>query len=801
MRPTDQSDSGKSGLERRRQAEEILRKRETGLAEMSPEDVRGLFHELQVHQIELELQNEELRRSQLELIEARDRYSDLYEFAPVGYLTLAPDGAIEHCNLTGEKMLKMGRKDLPGLNFAKFIAPESQDHWYLYRRAVFAEEPTVTCELEMRTSDGEAWWARLESVVMGEGGERRIRAALLDVTEQREGDLALEALNVDRSLLLERRTEQLRESVSRIKLLMEAISNLGEGVVITTDRLDWPGPEIVFVNEAMCRITGYSSDELIGQTPRLLHGTATDRALLDRIKGRLAHGESCLEEVTNYRKDGTRYDAEIFITPLVDEQGRRTNYVSIHRDITDRKEKERSLRERQEKLQAIMDAAVDAIVTIDRAGVIMAVNRATERIFGYSESEMLGQNVRMLMASPYREKHDDHLAEYRETGEAHIIEVGREVKGRRKNGEVFPVDLSVSKVDGLGLYTGIVRDIAERKEAEVALQREHRFREEIIKTARAIILVLDGEGRIMSFNPYFEELSGWPLEEAKGRDWFATFLSERDRGRGRALFKEAMAGRTSHSEVSSIRTKKGAELIVEWFNAVLTDEAGGVTGLLCTGTDITERQILEQQVIHAAEEERERIARDLHDDLGSLLTGIKLGAEGLVTALTREGSEHAEKGSAAVQQIVEAITKTRAIARGLRPVGSDPEDLVPTLRGLRERVTAGTGWQFRFECREPVLVDDPVQANHLYRIAQEAVTNALKHSDGTEILIRLRKSGGMVELTVEDNGRGFDFAEGGSSGLGLHIMRYRSDAMKGVLEVARGESGGTKVTCTVPGVR
>jgi two-component system CheB/CheR fusion protein len=124
------------------------------------------------------------------------------------------------------------------------------------------------------------------------------------------------------------------------------------------------------------------------------------------------------------------------------------------------------LHNREAHLAAILDTAADGIITIDVKGAIQSINAAAERMFGYSAAEMIGQNVKMLMPAPYREEHDRYLANYLRTGEKHIIGKGREVEGRRKDGSTFPIDLAVSEVNHLHLYTGILRDISRRKELE-----------------------------------------------------------------------------------------------------------------------------------------------------------------------------------------------------------------------------------------------------------------------------------------------------------------------------------------------
>jgi PAS domain S-box-containing protein len=152
--------------------------------------------------------------------------------------------------------------------------------------------------------------------------------------------------------------------------------------------------------------------------------------------------------------------------PVTDRDGRFVALSGVVVDITERKQAEQALQEKEERLQAILDTAMDAIITIDQRGIIRSVNDAAERMLGYTAAEMLGQNVKLLMASPDREAHDGYMARYLQTGEKHIIGTNREVQVRRKDGSVFPADLAVSEIEHLKLFTGIHRDLTERKQLE-----------------------------------------------------------------------------------------------------------------------------------------------------------------------------------------------------------------------------------------------------------------------------------------------------------------------------------------------
>jgi PAS domain S-box-containing protein len=351
-RKTGKSDNPARSL--RERAEMLLGKQPGNTPTLPTRDVQALIHELNVHQMELELQNEELRQSQVELAHTRDRYADLYEFAPVGYLTLDRDGKVLEANLTAAALLGVEQREFTGANISRYVEREDQDDYYLHRQLALDSEEKQTCEIRMQRGDATQLAVRLESIAFGTGQSRRLRTALIDITEKKRIEEALQRLN-------EQLEQRVVEQTGEISLLATAISNLGEGVLITSDDLDWPGPLIIFVNEAICRITGYTKQELIGQSPRILQGNDSDRTTLDWMKAQLSAGHSCRVELINYRRDGTPYHAELFITALYDSNGHRTNFVSIHHDVTERKRAEEELRRSHEQLEQRVEERTHAL--------------------------------------------------------------------------------------------------------------------------------------------------------------------------------------------------------------------------------------------------------------------------------------------------------------------------------------------------------------------------------------------------------------------------------------------------------
>lgn len=178
----------------------------------------------------------------------------------------------------------------------------------------------------------------------------------------------------------------------QLRLLEAAVYHANESILITKAELNQPGPEIVFVNPAFTRMTGYTAKEVIGKTPRILQGQKTDRAVLDRLRGDLTQGQVFYGEVVNYHKDGTEFNLEWHVAPIRNESGETTHYISIQRDITQRKWKEQKIGEQA----ALLDITADAIVVSDLENQIVFWNKGAERLYGWTAEEALALDASEL---------------------------------------------------------------------------------------------------------------------------------------------------------------------------------------------------------------------------------------------------------------------------------------------------------------------------------------------------------------------------------------------------------------------
>jgi two-component system CheB/CheR fusion protein len=256
-------------------------------------------------------------------------------------------------------------------------------------------------------------------------------------------------------------TERKRSADATMRRLASIVENSADAIFSIDPR--WT---ILTWNRGAERVYGYRADEVLGRSLRvLIPETKVDE--WTEVMSRVARRDDAVHlETVRVHKDGSVFPAAITASPILDEKGWLDSVSLVVRDISERKMAEQELHDREERLRAILDTAVDSIVSIDRLGIIQTVNPAVERMFGYTPVELIGQNVRILMPSPHRDNHDEYLRRFADTGEAHIIGVRREVEGRRKDGTTFPIELSVNVIDDLGLYAGILHDLSGRKQLE-----------------------------------------------------------------------------------------------------------------------------------------------------------------------------------------------------------------------------------------------------------------------------------------------------------------------------------------------
>jgi len=302
------------------------------------------------------------------------------------------------------------------------------------------------------------------------------------------------------------------------------------------------------------------------------------------------------------------------------------------------------------------------------------------------------------------------------------------------------------------------------------------------------------EPRVVYINPAFTHATGYASETVVGQP-LSSLVSLT--GLQVAIRRGLSQSERFLEEVASYQVS-GGERWGEWRVGPVRDKSGQITHWLIIFRDITERRRLEREILEISDRERQRIGQDLHDGLCQSLTGIELMSEVLEQKLARRSREGAAKVGEIASHVREAIRQTRLMAQGLAPVTLESEGLMSGLQELAAKTGKMFGIKCSFVCEAPRLVTDISVATHLFRIAQEAVSNAVKHGEASEVVIRLEIGHENALLLVSDDGLGFPGGAAERQGMGLHIMKYRAGAIGGALSFLPREAGGTEVVCAFP---
>ncbi len=303
--------------------------------------------------------------------------------------------------------------------------------------------------------------------------------------------------------------------------------------------------------------------------------------------------------------------------------------VTFWRARTDElRRSEQALRESEALTRSVVYSAIDGIVTIDEQGLIRSFNPAAESLFGYAAEEVLGRNVSMLMPSPWRDEHDNYIRRCLQTNTRRIIGIGREVIALRKDGATFPAELAVSEMvlQDRRIFTGIVRDITQRKQAEEAVREVNETLRAVIETSPLAICVTDLEGKVRSWNPAAARIFGWTEAEVVGERLPIVPDGEWE---GFLAATGAVARGQTYAGVERRRlTKSGAFIDISIWNAPLRNREGEITGILSLVADVTESRHMEQQLRQSAKMEAiGRLAGGVAHDFNNILTVITGYAE------------------------------------------------------------------------------------------------------------------------------------------------------------------------------
>lgn len=305
----------------------------------------------------------------------------------------------------------------------------------------------------------------------------------------------------------------------------------------------------------------------------------------------------------------------------------------------------------------------------------------------------------------------------------------------------------------------------------------------------------DAEGNCVYVNDKCCELCGVDPSKLLGKNW-VKYLYAEDRRRVVAKWSNAVKRNSPFHAEYRFNRPDGATVWVLGQAVPEFDESGNFMGFIGSITDITERKRLEAEIVSVSIQEQQRISQALHDRLGQHLTGIAFLAKALAQKLVATKSESAGDAEEIAGLINQAILRARDLTRMLNPVDLDENGLNSAFQDLVSSASKMFDISCSFQCDPSVLVRDNAVATHLYHIAQEAITNAVKHGHATTVTVYLGKMDRRSFLRVEDNGIGIQEGYQDSKGLGLRIMRHRATRIDGELIIVPSQSGGTLLICS-----
>jgi two-component system cell cycle sensor histidine kinase/response regulator CckA len=755
MKKVKQSKKQFSGM--RKRAEELLGQRSEDIQTLPGEDIKRLLHELQVHQIELNMQNDELRKIQAELEESRRKYLDLYDFAPIGYITFDQKGLILEANLVAANLLGMERSYLLKRGFSRFIAPDYQDAYYLHRRRVLESAAKQTCELKLIKKDGTPFYAQLESIAVqnAQGNYNQLRTAITDIAWRKQAEKEMQ--------------ETLDYAQSIVETVREPLMVLDAGL------------RVISANRAFYETFKVKPGETTGQ---LLYDLGNRQWDIPKLR-------ELLEEILPTNTTFDDFEVEHQFKTV----GRRVMHLNARRiyreindthsillaieDVTDRKRAEKALRESEERYRRITEAITDYVFTVrvEKGHPVGTIHGpACEAVTGYTSEEFNSDPylwIRMVheadrdvvreQASRILSGHDAQPIEHR------IIR--KDGSTRWVNNTPVPhCDLQGNLIS----YDGLIRDITERRRVEEALKESEARHRTVLEANPEPVVVYDMEGRMIYFNPAFTRVFGWTPEERLGQK-MNLVVPEENWPETKMMIDKVLAGE-NFSDIETKRyTRDGNVIPVSISAAIYRDEDGRPVGSVINLRDIRERKMLEAQLLQAQKMEAiGTLAGGVAHDFNNLLQIVRG-----FTQLLLHGKDHKEPEYQALQKILHAAERGAALTRQLltysRKVESKrrPVDLnfeVHEVRRLLERSIPKL-IEIVLHLADDVrtVFADPVQVEQMLMNLALNAKDAM--ADGGKIVIQTEnvtldekycrthleaRPGDYVLMTFSDTGHGMD---------------------------------------------
>jgi PAS domain S-box-containing protein len=749
-------------------------------ADASP-DTQRLVQELQVHQIELEMQYEELLLAQAEAENSRAQYVDLYDFAPVGYCTLSANGTLLQLNLRTSQLLGGERQRLLGRRLALFVVPAERHQFAEFVSRLWATPgQRQSCELTMHGLQGEPFFAQLEGTATptsdAEGQPpTSCRLVLLDMTARREA------------------TDQLAASEARFRATFEQAR---DGMVLVEEQ------RFVDLNAAALNLIGIADkSRVLGRHlqefwPEVQPDGRRSMDILTQCMHTAQQRGWCRLEWMRYSAAGEEIWDELSFNPMLI-NGRPLLHAAW-RDVTARKRNEEQLRESEARLQMALAASGTGVWGWELATNALYQDERAREIF---RLPALPDGATLTFSALHAAIHP-----------ADVAAVEQALQLARQEGTLFDIEHRLLQADGtvchvaaMGRFSyddstgepvrlnALVRDVTARHHVEEALGYKNRLLGNILEHLPVLLARLGPDGRYREHAGQTVRRLGYRDNELVGQFAEAVFPESADH------FRYMLAGH-SHTYVTQVQ-RAGQMIYLQGYGFFDAEQqevvifAIDVTESELLKEEATRQQLRQQQEVLSAilttqEEERRRIAEALHNGVGQLLYATRLHLDTLPPS---------EVGRASQQLLNEAIEATRSISFELTPSILEDFGLVVALRELVSRIPASLHVDLNLRgMAEPL---PSLLATAVYRIVQELLNNVMKHAQAQEVFVNVLREDDQLHVSVEDDGIGMDPdrpAKVGRGGIGLAGIRTRVGLLGGTFTINSRLGRGTGVFLQVP---
>jgi PAS domain S-box-containing protein len=740
------------------------------------------------------------KRAEQAQAESYAKLEKLFEILPVGISVLDRENKVVKQNLALGKILDLSAEGLERGDYRqrRYLHPDGTPmaaDEFASQRVAQGEPQALDVETGIIKENGELTWVNVSAVAVP-FSDWGVVVVTSDHTAHKQAELAL------------------RESQERLATIFER-SPLAIGISRLSDN------KFMEVNPAMLSLTGYTRAEMLGHTAEEL-SLWVDPQQRQRMLGLLATGEQIYNfEATNRRKTGELLN--ILISAQIIEINHEKHLLGQIIDITERKHAEQALRESEARYRLIAANTADVIWVLDPAkGKFTYVSPSVEKLRGYTPAEVLAQPVSASLTPESLQlvnaRITTTLSELIARGSGTRVSLS-EVDQPCKDGSIVHTEVTTSYVfneRGEVEIVGVSRDITARKQTEQALQAQQHFISSVVNTTPAIIYVYDLETQSNVFtNNGISHLLGYPSGQASalGKELFNRMIHPEDLAQVVAFQSQILAapdGMILKNEHRAQHQNGSWHVLRTYETPFLRNVDGSLKQKIGVAIDITEQRRasdelrasharlseLSRQLVQVQESERRAIGRELHDQIGQMLTAIKITLE-IASQLPPEAATQKNQQAQAIAS--DLLKRISQLSLELRPPMLDDLGLVPALLWHLTQFQEHSGLRvdFKHSGAEDLRFNLEIETT-AYRLIQEALTNVARHARATLVRLKVQVREAGMDLEIEDNGQGFNTEAALAQNRGVSSMHERARLLGGALQIASQAGHGTKITVQLP---